>query len=103
MLVSIIDGGLVVKREANDPKYYNESILMYHVKNELIKQGYNVIKKLMYKDGNLVSDTEYYIRDRKSNYAFWFSDYALRFSYEDFNSGQVIYNGIGDIPQSKTC
>jgi hypothetical protein len=42
-----------------------ESIFLYHVKNELIKQGYDVIKKQMWKDGHMVSMGAQYIRTRK--------------------------------------
>jgi len=81
----------IVTKEPGDPKLYNESLLLHRVKVELIKQGHDVIKKLMYKDGHMVADTEHYIRERKGKWAIWFSDYALRLSTEDYNQGIVTY------------
>ena len=75
-------------REEGDPKIYSESLLLYRVKQELIKQGYDVIKKRMWKDGHLVDDTQSYIRSRKDNkdsFAIWDTSYAIRFTYEDYN------------------
>jgi len=72
----------IVTKEPGDPKLYNESLLLHRVKVELIKQGHDVIKKLMYKDGHMVADTEHYIRERKgsgpSGLVTMLSDYLLR-------------------------
>ncbi len=98
MKVKLSNGGCKVTREIKDPKIYSESRLLYLVKKELIRQGYDVIKKLMSKDGHLVSDTEHYIRDRRDKFAIWFGSYALRFSYEDYNKdGEVIYQVEGTL------
>jgi hypothetical protein len=99
MKVKFYNGGLKITKEITDKKYYSESVLLYQIKKELQKQGYDVIKKLMYKDGHLTSDTEHYIRDRKGDYAFYFNDYAVRFSYEDFNNGELLLMGIGNTPK----
>ena len=71
MKVEIKGNACVVTREAGDPKYYGvvnaagESKLLYHVKKELNKQGYNLIKKRMHKDGHMVDDLQQYLRARK--------------------------------------
>lgn len=85
----------VITREKGDPKIYNgvwgDSRLLYLVKKELIKQGYDVVKKLMYKDGHLVSSDVYYIRERKGKFAIWDDQYAIRFTYEPYNKdGRVV-------------
>ena len=60
-----------VIREKTDPYFTDsgwsnaESVFLYHVKKELIKRGYDVIKKRMYKDGHLVDNFKQYIRSRK--------------------------------------
>lgn len=54
-----------VEREANDKPIYTESAFYYAVKQELNRQGHDVIKKLMHKDGHLFGDgTLYYLRSR---------------------------------------
>lgn len=78
-------------------KVYSESRLLHQVKKELQVRGFDVIKKRMWKDGHLVSDTEHYIRDRKGRFSIWFPDYALRFSYEDYNRDHVSYQIEGSI------
>ena len=92
MKVEMGMGTCTVTRETSDPKYYSESRLLYHVKLALIAQGYDVIKKRMWRDGHMVDDTCQYIRDRKGAFAVWDDQYALRFTYEDFNKGSVVYN-----------
>lgn len=50
----------------DNPKeqYYGESAFYYALKKKLIEMGYDVIKKLMWKDGHMVDDNQYYIRSR---------------------------------------
>jgi hypothetical protein len=83
----------LIAENTDGVKFYSESTLLHHIKEALIKQGYDVIKKLMWKDGHLVSDTQHYIRTRKFKpsdadaFCVYDGDYALRFSYEDYNKG----------------
>ena len=84
-----------VEKEEGDPHFsnsgwtYAESIFLYHVKRELIKQGHDVIKKRMWKDGHMTDDTNQYIRSRNvkdpeafyvynSNCAIW--DAGIKFN-----------------------
>jgi hypothetical protein len=87
---------LIIENDQNE-KYYDDSQLLYHIKNELIKKGYDVIKKLACKDGHLVSDTLYYIRDRKKRWYIHDSDYMIRFAYKDFNQGRVVLDITGEM------
>jgi hypothetical protein len=80
-----------VRRDKTDPKFYRESTFLHHVKKKLIEQGYDVIKKRMWRDGHMVDDTQQYIRDRKNNFAIWYGEYAIRDSREPFNeNGEVV-------------
>jgi len=56
---------LTIIKEKSDMYFKNESHLLYHVKNLLNKNGFDLIKKRMWKDGHLVSDTQQYLRERK--------------------------------------
>lgn len=90
-----------VTKEKGDPYFSRstwsdaESTFLYHVKEELIKQGYDVIKKRMWKDGHLVDDTMQYIRSRDLSGPTWIevynSDYAIRDAGKTFNK-EGFYN-----------
>jgi hypothetical protein len=67
-------GVVEVKKEKGDPIFHRsgwadaESTFLYHVKQELEKQGFDCIKKRMWKDGHMVDDEQQYIRDRTPDY-----------------------------------
>jgi len=85
------DGGITVSRDGGK-KLYSESVFLYHLKQALQRDGYDVIKKLMPKDGHLVADTQHYIvsHNRNHGFAIWDSAYAIRFTYEPYNQdGEV--------------
>ncbi len=73
MKIEIKENNLVITRENNDSKYKNsgwssaESQLLYHIQQKLNAQGYDLIKKRMWKDGHLVSDEQQYLRTRNKN------------------------------------
>ena len=97
-----------VTRKAGDPKFYGvangagESKLLYHVKQILNKEGCDLIKKRMWKDGNLVDDLQQYLRTRSPKspkpHIYIYNNYwQIRGAEEDYNKhGQteltVIYN-----------
>lgn len=83
---------LEVLREVGDPVFYNdESRLLYHIKNELRRHGYDCIKKLAYKDGNLVDNSLHYIRDRRKNTWCIFDDmYQVRNLASDFTKTGIV-------------
>ncbi len=62
---------ILVFREEGDKPFYGvqnaagESALLYAVKKLLNLQGYDLIKKRMWKDGHLVDDMQQYLRTRK--------------------------------------
>ncbi len=103
MILQFKGGSLIVTREDSDPKYYGtvnaagESKLLHAIKNELNRQGYDLIKKRMRKDGHLVDDMQQYLRTRKKGAGkadiyiysgFW----AIEGANERFNRGEVSLN-----------
>lgn len=71
-------------KEPNDPYFKHgysepESTFLHHVKKELQKQGFDLIKKRMWKDGNMVDDTQQWIRTKckKGGFGIYNSQYAL--------------------------
>jgi hypothetical protein len=88
MKVEMLKNSVVVRREPSDKKIYKETEFWHKVKRELQSQGYDVIKKLMWKDGHLVDSNEYYIRERKWKFYIRQIDYAIRPVYEFFNNEQ---------------
>ena len=95
MKVELQKSHCIITREEGDPKIYSESLLLDKVKKELIKQGYDVIKKRMWKDGHLYGDdTLQYIRtrnvkDEKNFFQIYDNDYAIRPMVRDFNEGSL--------------
>ena len=96
MKVELQEHICIITREDGDPKFYNsgwalaDSVFMHHVKLELIKQGFDVIKKRMCKDGHMVSDEQQYIRDREWDFCIYDHQYAIRSSAEDFNNDGIV-------------
>lgn len=99
MNVKIDRNQLIVTRDDTDPKYYDsqwgsaDSRLLYHVKQALIKMGFDVIKKSPAKDGHLTS-CEHYLRDRKHRFCIIDSQYAIRSSAQMFNESGIMYFDI---------
>lgn len=108
MKLELTQNTLTVTREPRDKKYYGiasgkgESLLLNDIKKELNRQGYDLIKKRMWKDGHLVDDLQQYLRTRKKGAGkadiyiysgFW----AVRGANEDFNAGQVVLNVERDV------
>ena len=95
-----------VIREEGDSKIYGivnaagESRLLYLVQRELKKQGHDVIKKRMYKDGHLVDDLQQYIRTREGSepsFAIYNTHWAINGAEEDFNQGKAVLCVIRDL------
>jgi hypothetical protein len=93
MKLKFDDNSLIVTRTKEDQTFKNESHFLHWVKRKLQDLGYDVIKKLMWKDGHLVSDTQHYIRSRnmRRNWVMIYSDhYAIADLGEEFNEkGEV--------------
>lgn len=98
MKVELKNNTCVVTREDGDPKFHGvvngagESRLLYHIKQELLKQGHKVIKKRMHKDGHMVDDMQQYIRTvpgYKPSFQIHNSNWAVEGADVDFNLGEV--------------
>jgi hypothetical protein len=98
-----VTGGSAKVLRDGGPKIYSESAFWHAVKRELQKQGYDVIKKLMWKDEHLVDDTQYYVRSRKytpDSFMLSQNDYAIRFVYDRYNSdGEVTLMADGSLSE----
>tara|TARA_R110000824_G_scaffold214719_1_gene400950 strand:+ start:1364 stop:1693 length:330 start_codon:yes stop_codon:yes gene_type:complete len=70
MEIQLKENSCVVTREPDDPKFYGtvgakgESNLLHALKTKLNDQGFDFIKKRMWKDGHLVDDMQQYLRER---------------------------------------
>jgi hypothetical protein len=91
MQLKLQEKTLTVIREKGDPSYppmrpgswgSPDSRLLYHIKQKLNAQGFNLIKKRMWKDGHLVDSDQLYLRTRnrhspKPHICIWNSSYAI--------------------------
>ncbi len=91
------EGNVHVYREVTDPKRYkSDSHFLYHLKKALQRLGYDVIKKLMWKDGHLVDDHEHYIRERTGKWCIYDLKYAVRLLHKEFmEHGEVVLYKVG--------
>jgi hypothetical protein len=92
---------LRVKREDNDPKFYNESRLWYAIKNELNANGFDMIKTNPGKDRHLFS-SDHYLRTRshrsKSPHIYVYDGkYAIRMMYTEYNEGKLTLDVALDV------
>ena len=89
MRVALKEHTCEVGWEPGDPKLYNDSRLLYQVKRQLQKQGFDVVKKLMWHDGHLVDDHQHYLRERRWKFCVYWDQWAIRNACEDYNKGEV--------------
>lgn len=93
MLVKASAGRLEVIRCDNDPRIYKETQFFHELKNHLNEwHSFDLVKKLMHKDGHLVDDNQYYLRDRKWGFCIYDGAHAVRKVYEPYNDGFVVLN-----------
>jgi len=76
--------------QKGDMPIKNESHLLYRIQQELKQQGYDVVKRLMWKDGHLTDDTRHYIRERGGEWAIVDSYYAIRDSAVDYRDNGTV-------------
>ena len=94
MKIGINHGLTLIKinREDMTEKFNNESTLLYYIKEELIKMGFDVIKKRMWKDGHLVGgDETQYIRERKHLFYIYDAEHESRLLHKDFNKEGFVF------------
>jgi len=96
MKVELKENICIVTKEKGDKSFHStqwasaESTFLYHVKKELERQGIELIKKRMWKDGHLVDDEQQYLRTRKKkncfciyNSAYAINDAGLKFNEDE--------------------
>jgi hypothetical protein len=91
MKVEVNKYDVTVTREEGDKRVKNESQLLHLVKVEMLKQGFNVIKKRMWKDGHLVDDEQQYIRTRGWRFCVYNAHYAITDAAKAYNKEGVYY------------
>lgn len=107
-----IDGMICrVEKEKGDPKFVDgewgsgESRLLYKVKNILNSQGWDLVKKRMWKDGHMVDEQQQYLRSRKAKdkkiMAIYSTFYQIRGANDDFNNNGVVELQIENLFQEK--
>ena len=110
MKVTIQGHACIVTKEPGDPHFSGivnaagESRLLYHVKNILNQQGYDLIKKRMHKDGHLVDDLQQYLKTRKKtgvpekDICIWNQNWAIEGAEAPFNrDDQVVLTVETDV------
>ena len=84
MKITFKEREVLVEKEEGDAPIYGESVLFHKIKSILNANGFDIIKKLMWKDGHLVSEQEYYLRDRKWRWCIHDNHFAVRNLAEDY-------------------
>ncbi len=95
-------GSVTITKGKGDPRVKNESDLWYKIRNVLRKQGEDVIKKEMSKDGHMVSDGIFYVRSRKpgkGSFMIYDDRYQVRDSAEDYNREGTVTLSLTDMPK----
>lgn len=101
MLVEIKKFVVVFRREVTDRRFYkDESTFLHHAKKALIALGYDCIKKKAWKDGHLVDDSLFCIRDRKKRWMIFDGQHAIRNLAEDFDGNEEVYLRIHQLGDS---
>lgn len=93
MKITFEPRALKIQKEETDIKRYKhgyaepESGFLYDVLQILKSQGYDVIKKRMWKDGHLMDETQQYIRTRnlKTGFMIFNGNYAIYDAGTEFN------------------
>ena len=107
MKIELGKNKVTVIREKSDPKIYKESTFYYKVKLELIRLGFDVIRKDPQKETHFchLTSMSYYIRGRKINDdtpMIFDNDYMIRSPCEDFNqTRQKELDILGDLNFAK--
>jgi hypothetical protein len=95
-------------KEPEDINYYGivnaagESKLLYKVKTELNKKGFELIKKRMWKDGHLVDDMQQYLKTREGSKTphiyIYNTAWAINGLEDDWNkNGEVLLPVVFDV------
>ena len=97
MIAKFNGNQLVVKKLIEDKRFYKESTVWYHIKEELNKQGYDFIKKEMAKDGYMIDDGVYYIRSRDGSIRIYQGDYDRESIVDKYNSCRAFHLTVNNM------
>jgi len=108
MIVKLEPSGCTVIREKGDPvcrgiyRAAGESRLLYHIKQTLNRQGYDFIKKRMWKDGHMMDDRQQYLRERRAQkdgrqLCIYNGCWAIQGIEENFNNNGETFLVVYDI------
>ncbi len=80
----------IVSRELTEKVISKETEFYHKLKKELQKQDYDVIKKLVQKDGHMFGDNHtHYIRERKWKWCIVDPNWAIELAHKTFNRGEI--------------
>jgi len=102
MRFELAEHSITAIREGGDPKFYGvqfargESRLLHQIKIVLNNNGFDLIKKRMWKDGHLVDDLQQYLRVRHAHsdtphVAIYSPFWQVRGAERDRNQGRVTF------------
>lgn len=110
MKLEMREHSIVVIKEHGDPRCSGvvnaagESKLLHLIKQKLNSQGYDLIKKRMWKDGHMVDDMQQYLRTRSpsgdpsKDLYIYNGQWAIDGAEADFNrTGRVVLRVVRDI------
>jgi hypothetical protein len=77
----------IVTREDSDRRMPSESAFWYALKNKLNAEGFDLVKKVMSKDGHMMGGDNYpyYLRDRAGAFCIFDDAYVVRHLHLDYN------------------
>jgi len=101
MRFELTEHSITAIRESGDPAFYGaqfargESRLLYQIKTVLNNNGFDLIKKRMWKDGHMVDEMQQYLRVRHKrtdapHVAIYSPFWQICGAEQDWNQGKVI-------------
>lgn len=111
MIVSVSGRTATVTREKGDTPVRGgtrstaETAFYGRVRDALRKQGLDVVRKEMAKDGHMVADGQPYVRARDGSFCLWDVNYAIRDIAEEYNGpdGTAVLFVEGEFPRSEAA
>lgn len=108
--VELTETRCIVTRESGDKRFYGhrnaagESNLLYAIKLNLNRQGYDFIKKRMWRDGHMVDDMQQYLRERNTKgkcLAIYNGSFAIEGANDILNRDGIVRLTVSDIGRTK--
>lgn len=90
MKYEITDSRCIITASSSTERFYADTAFFYALKVAMQAAGLDVIKRRMWKDGHMVDDCDYYIRDRKWRFCVHDADSQIRAVYTAFNDNRAV-------------